>query len=262
MTYTFLFRFHYANAPRGLALGKATVRVALVMSLLALMTAVRVEAQAEQSTPQVATFRVLAPIGQTQEFYYNDGDKDVRVVAGTALSRDFEAPPNGSIDFFRLVENADAPPLRVKEATINLPGLGPYLIIVANRNRASDNHQRKLEFAVIDDSLDAHPINTARVLNLSSRQIAAKIQQDQALIEPGKNHLFAYQAKGNKTRMQVAVYDAEDSEWKLMISGSQVMLDQARSTIVIVNELPTRETPNPEGLALYNLVDASVLQQP
>lgn len=113
----------------------------------------------------------------------------------------------------RVETSPEGVPVRVPVAEIALPeGVRRALIILAP---AASGEPLPLVGRVWDDSLEAHPAESVRVLNYSTRALALGLGDNTGTVAPGAQHLLAYQAGGTRhTPFYLAVQT--EGEWTLI----------------------------------------------
>jgi hypothetical protein len=184
-------------------------------------------------------------------FYDDRQGKPVPVMAGSSgFSAPYTAPADGRVRLYR-VTPAASPNIPEEHVTLSETPMfgGPFLIFMA----AAPATPSKPQVMVVDDSWETHPARTMKVYNFSHRVTMVKVGDTSGEISPGKSHLFPY-PDGTQLWFQAAT--REESGWKLRISGPQLTLPEARSTAVLVDQLPSDENrPATDELLIRNFID-------
>jgi hypothetical protein len=222
------------------------------LGLLALATIILAARAPAQTSPKApATFRTLSLGTTVSGVFYDRQSKPVPVMAGSSgFSAPYTAPSDGHVRLYRVTPAAspDVPAERVTLSETPMFG-GPFLIFMA----ADPATPSMPHVMVVDDSWDAHPVRTMKVYNFSRRVTLVKVGDTSGEIAPGKSHLFPY-PDGTQLWFQAAT--REESGWKLRISGPQLIMPEARSTAVLVDQLPSDEfRPQTDELLIRNFID-------
>lgn len=205
------------------------------------------------------TFRTLAVRRASPKLFYNDGEKEVRLHAGdTALSNAYTAPPSGKIEIYCYVPAKDhkLPPVKVTLAEAQLSNTSDNILLILTNSNSDEANKGapSIETRMVDASLEAHPLNTARVFNFSKRDAAAKIEDEFAQINSGKDHLFKF-PEDNKMWVKIAAYEGSDEGWIMRNGGPKAVFPNTRSIIVLSDAYPSREDPEGKRITLRNIVD-------
>lgn len=206
-----------------------------------------------QSEAPRATFRTFAIGENVADIFYELSGKPVPVTAATAgLSTPYDVPAGGRIVFYRL-QPADTPegkPQRVTVADVNLNGVGPFLVFMADKPGTPG----KILVQVVDDSWQTHPVETIRLFNFSRREVAARIVIKEVVVEltPGQDRVLPYPVIG-QFWMQAAT--KESTGWVMRVSAPQVAPPKARITAIIFDELPSPDRPVTRELYLFKFIE-------
>lgn len=208
------------------------------------------EARAETASAKPANFRTLALGTTVSGVCFDRNGRQVLVTAGsTGFSAPYAAPSDGKIAFYRMLpaETPGAPARRAGLADIRLDGEGPFLIFML----APADKPAEARMLTVDDSWTAHPSRTLKIHNFSRRAALVKVGEESAELAPSRSGLFAYPQ--GTLWLQVATKETEG--WVLRLSGPQMTLPRSRSTIVLVDQLPSEDRPVANDLLVRNLID-------
>lgn len=205
-----------------------------------------------QSAPKPpVTFRILglgAPV--TDLFYYN-GRQAVSVTAGSSgFSAPYPVPNDGRVEFFRVLppEPPEEKPRRVTVTDLQLGEGGPFLVIMLT-DPATPTQTRGV---VVDDSWEKHPSGTMQLFSFSRRLLAVKVGDEMVELAAGQSRLFSYHG-ANRLSLQAAT--REGADWVLRIRSPKSILPDSRSTVVLIDQEPSPERPNPDGLRTLDFID-------
>ncbi|MDF3058957.1 MAG: hypothetical protein K0R17_3172 [Rariglobus sp.] len=207
----------------------------------------------QDEAPKPLLFRAVA-IGNTVPLtgllYEHNGKPLMVSPSDASLSAPFERPGVGPVKFFREIApvSPETKPTRVPVLTADLNG-APLSLLVWNANGA-DN---KVSCSVINDSWEAFPVQTVRVLNFSRRKVVTQIENAVAEIQPSGIHLFPYST--NKLRISCKVASMENQGWKLQFSNSQSIIQGRRVNIIISDCEPSPMDPEPDGINVIKMID-------
>lgn len=153
-----------------------------------------------------------------------------------------------SLTFYRQVPPVppETQPSRLPLTTVGL-GATPLSLVVlkATKNQVSST--------ALDDSWAAFPSGTVRVVSFSKRRIAAEVERTPAEIAPNSFHLFRFSTEKPRIRIKVASQDGET--WQMRFNNSQAVLPGCRVNVVLYDQEPTPEDPNPSHLVVIKMVD-------
>ncbi|HSI10178.1 MAG TPA: hypothetical protein VK985_16455 [Rariglobus sp.] len=228
-----------------------------VFSLL-LLTAIGARAQTPPAPePPPPQFRVVTMSG-VETFLFDVEKKQELLTPGIgSFSRLYPSPKNREIVFYTMIANPDPklPPAKVAVAKAQLPPQkpGPFLILL-NKNPAGA--ELKFSTLVIDNSLDAYPINTYRVFNFSKRRLAANVAGIKMVLATGQNENAPYPSS-RKAWIQIAA-DEKDAGWLLVSSSPQPVGANSRTSIFLVDIDPSERDPNPKGIVARRIRETIV----
>lgn len=225
----------------------AHLRRYLILSGLPLALAL-----AQAAPPPPLQFRVLAignPVPFERTYYDLDGQATPIHASDVLLSPLYERKPeNRSLLLYK--QTPAIPPAkqpgRQPVTDVNLGAKSPTLVILkAGADRVSST--------AIDDSWEAFPPGSVRVLSFSKRRIAAQIDGDSAEIDPFSYHIFKYPPGRSRIRVKVASQD--QGRWELRYNNSQAVLPDCRVNVVLYDFDPSPGDPNPLDLGILKVVD-------
>lgn len=130
-------------------------------------------------------------------------------------------------------------PRTIEGVTTNVPmaevilpeGATSALVVLAP---AAAGGEFPLQGMAMDQSLDAHPLDTLRVVNFSLQTLAVRAGEESRLIKPGEEGRFAFPASGQPhLPVEIAVQTAEG--WK-MVQRSLQPMPQGRRVLGVVRE--------------------------
>jgi hypothetical protein len=213
-------------------------------------------AQPAPVEPLPVKFRTLA-IGNTVPLAglrYDYNRKPISILVGdTEPSSPYNASPSGLITFYR--ESPPVPPetkpRRIPVAEAQLGNDPMYWIVLVARIQSGVTTVTPL---VINESWDAHPHETVRVLNFSKRKVAVKLGETAVEMAPSESHIFPYPSGDSEiVTLQTATNDA--GQWVLRMNSPQGIIHGTRASIVISDVEPSQWDPHPEGINVINMID-------
>lgn len=200
--------------------------------ILGLLLAVSSVARADEAG--ALSVRLMSWSGALNDLWLKDGGGYVSAMAGEfTLGRPLALHTRTStVRVFR-DEEVDGAVRKLPLAQVTLPsGADDVLVVLAPASEGSD---LPLQGRAFDQSLEAHPLDTLRVLNLSSRVIGLKIGGETASVAPGAERLFPFSKSG---QANLAVYLAvaeSEGEWKL-VQSSLLATPRGRRVLGIVRD--------------------------
>jgi hypothetical protein len=173
--------------------------------LLGLIPALKVKAQLPD-TPVI--FRVIAIGASIGPLLYEQAPGQIMAVSAghNELSSSYVCPPDGELSFFSEIPatKPNEHPRRVPIAKVQLSKKGgPFLVVLSPPSGPYD--LLKTEVQVIDDSWDAHPLQTARVLNYSKRRAAVQVASTTAEVASAGTHVFPYPSGKGYVILKIAL---------------------------------------------------------
>jgi hypothetical protein len=202
--------------------------------------------------PRPVTFRMLSLGAPVSNVFYDYQGKPIRLSAGsTSLSSPRRAEAGQEVELYREIPPVapSTTPTKEKLNTFQLGNGGPYLVFM--QVNPADNFD--IRSHVVEDSWQEHPLGTIRIFNFSKRKTMAKIGDKIVELNPGQTALFDYAEGKHQTWLQAAVW--EDGEWTLRTSNPQVTLPSTRSSIVLLDQPPSRDRPNTRELMVRNFFE-------
>lgn len=221
-------------------------------------------AQNSPAQPQTATsqFRTagLGNIAPFTGLLYDSGKKPVSV--GTRyvnLSEPYERQDTGPLVLHR--EVAPVPPetkptkLPVVTAPLGKDSLYLMILIGAHPDPTTPTATTSsITTCIVDDSWEAHPVDTVRIFNFSRRRVAVQIEDVATELSHTESRVFPYPKNKGMIRLKVATL--ESTGWKLRSTTPQGIIPGTRSNIFIEDFKPEIEDPNPEDINVFNVVDS------
>lgn len=196
-------------------------------------------------------FRVISLAKLATLFYdYNDELKVVNAGLGS-FSPLYPAPVDRNLLFYREEPNPDPtkPPIKVTIAEAKLPASeGPFLLLLKNSASASE---LEFDLIVVDHSLNAHPVNHYRVFNFSKRRMAIRLAEQDMLLDSGKSGTVLY-PNNSKAWLKVAA-ENEKEGWLVVTSSSHAVGTDSRTTVFLVDILPSERDPDPLGIVVRKM---------
>ncbi len=210
--------------------------------------------QGASSKSQPVTFRMLALGAPVSNVFYDYHDKPIRISAGsTSLSSPRRADAGQEVELYRVIPAVEPNTAPTKEtlSTFKLGNGGPYLVFM----QVNPADKFDIRSHVVEDSWQEHPLGTIRIFNFSRRKTMAKVGDKIVELNPGQTALFDYAEGKHQTWLQAAVW--EDGEWTLRTSNPQVTLPNTRSSIVLLDQPPSRDRPNTRELMVRNFFESA-----
>jgi hypothetical protein len=214
-------------------------------------------------------------LGYIPDMLYDIKGKPQKVTASEDnYSSPYLCPPDGVIQFYRL-----KPAATPKEAPVKVPVVqariekkeGQFIILLVADPRgpapkyvppAGDPDDPNyipppptidhLLAVTLDDSPEAHPVATVRVVNLSRRAAALKLGSSLFQIAPLQNQLVPY--PGNK-RVWMHVATLGEQGWQRVIGGPQSFAPSTRIVLFLNDVRPGKDDLNPIGLSLKKIIE-------
>lgn len=200
--------------------------------LLSLILAVSCAARAGESGAM--SVRLMSWAGDLPDIWLRDGGDYVPARAGEfILGRPLMLRARtGEIRVFRDVE-LDGATRKQPLASVPMPaGANDVLVLLAP---SAEGGELPLEGKAFDQSLEAHPLDTLRVLNLSSHTLGLKVGDDTVSVASGAERLFSFQAAGQANlAVYLAVAEGE-AGWKL-VQSSLLATPRGRRVLGIVRD--------------------------
>lgn len=209
-------------------------------------------------TPKAALFLTLALGSEVSSVFYEHKGKTIPLQASLAtISRIYETDVSRQVSIFRLLPSKDPllPPERQVLAKLSLPPDSPHLLLFTGNADPT-----KISVKAIEDSWEIHPENTFRLINDSRRTVAIRLGDEEGVLRPGENSVFKAAGKGYDFDFKAATL--ENGGWVLRIQSPQSIVPRTRATIVIYDQLPSRENPAPEDLVVASFIDAQRITKP
>lgn len=212
-----------------------------------------------QDAPRPATFRLFS-LGSVEPMYYRLDQRNERRVSlsTSAYSRPHRLPDDGVLAFYRHGVSSDPlkPAPRIPVATLNagqaVPGRSLLIILVPGGAPGlpapllPDGTRAEFAAMILDDSAQAHPANSLRVLNLSSHPGAVKLAEGGAAqLSPLENKVIPYPS-GDRAMLQVAAFT--NNMWAPVASTLQMLAPDTRLTIFLCDTPPSPDNPSPSSV--------------
>jgi hypothetical protein len=230
-------------------------RLGLIISLLAFGVS---HGLCQNPEPQPLMFRVVA-VGNTvplTDLLYEHQGKSFKIYpSDVSLSAPFQRPASSPLELYREVAPIppETKPKRVSLFKANLDKEPLSLLVLSAANN-------QVSCTVLDDSWEAFPVQTVRVLNFSRRKVVTQIEGTVAEIPPSGIHLFPYST--TKLRISCKVASKEEDGWKLQFSNSQSIVQGRRVNIMISDCEPHPLDPTPDGINVLKMIDPLLPPKP
>ena len=191
-----------------------------------------------------------------------------------AYSEPYVCPPGGLVNFYRVTPGATHtdPPVKTSVAQVRIEKTdGKFLVLLVPNPKSQSSvyvppagHPDDPNYIIrptvmdnmvallLDDSIEAHPANSVRVINLSRRPAALKIGQSMSQVAPAQNMVIPYPAD-TRVWLHVAIFG--DQGWQRVIGGPQNFTPDTRIAIFLNDIPPSKNDPNPIGLALKKIIE-------
>ncbi len=203
--------------------------------------------------PAPILFTTLSLDGTLDGLHYDLGPRTVRLSANASyLSSPYQAPDDGRLRIYRHASATPGgkAPDKITVATIELPGPGPYLLLLRPGDAGT------LNVRLVDNSWRENPPLSSRVINASARQTAVLVGTGMAEIAPGQLHTFSGpSAYTDVIDFKVATY--ENDAWTIRVLTPQALYPGTRNIFIIKDQSPSRERPDPKDLDVFKIVDTS-----
>ncbi len=85
----------------------------------------------------------------------------------------------------------------------------------------------------LDNSLDRIPVDSLRLINMTSQLLAYDISGEFGKLQPGENTIYRYDQGGDYARIKLA-YQSDDISWRLGISRYQQLITGRRTTYLLL----------------------------
>ncbi|HSI07297.1 MAG: hypothetical protein ACAH89_01875 [Rariglobus sp.] len=225
---------------------------------LVFLPAGRAQAPVSPTEPPPVFFRTLAignPVPLKGLLYEFQRKSVPLMVSDTDASMLYQCPPQGTVSIYR--EEPPIPPetkrRRIPVAEVRLGKDSSYWIALSATTLRGVT---TITPFVINDSWDAHPLETVRVMNFSRRNIAVKVDDLAVELSPVETHTFPYPGAGTEiVRFQVATKD--EGAWTARVNSPQGIIHKTRATIAITDIEPSQYDPTPDGINIINMIDAT-----
>ncbi|WP_309386191.1 hypothetical protein [Cerasicoccus frondis] len=184
----------------------------------------------------------------TPQFYYDyEGETKKLFVSAGSFSQLYEAPLDGRIQFYvEEISDDGLPPVKKPVAQMNLPsGEGPFLVVLRTEFRDGKPYYRS---AVIDASIEQHPVGAFRVFNFSARDMAIQLSGQSLLLKALDSTVVDYPEE-RKAWLKVAVAD-DDEGWIKVVSSPRSVSSRTRTTFFLTDIPPSEGDPNPKGVSV------------
>jgi hypothetical protein len=174
------------------------------------------------------------------------------------LSEPYERQDAGPVVLYREVAPVppETKPTKVPVVTAELGKAPLYLMVLIGSHpdpTATTTTTPSLTTCIVDDSWEAHPVDTVRVFNFSRRRVAVQIEDFTTELSTTESTVFPYPKNKGIIRLKVATL--ESAGWKLRSTTPQGIISGTRSNIFVEDFKPEIEDPNPEDINVFNLVD-------
>lgn len=204
-----------------------------------------------------ARFRTIA-LGQPLPdlFYEIRGKSTPLSLGGGALSRWQDAPPGGTLSFYREEPASEPgkPPVRVTVAAVRFGSGSSHLVVLLSLiNPAQPDAPPEVSALAIDDSFSQHPLGTVRAFNFSRRGAALKLDTAVAELQPGESKVVRYPADQSTLWFKVAL--REEAGWVLRGGSAIALIPGTRSLLVISDSQPASDDPRPTSVDVRNIID-------
>lgn len=231
-----------------------------LITIITLLTGFAAEGvRAQEPLDKPVTFRTLA-IGNTIGPFFCDlsPGKPSAISAGhSELSQSYARPKDGVLEFYSEgpPDKPGGKPRRIPLNKVNLGKGGPYLVLLFQSSEPTAPGGATTNVQAFDDSWDAHPLGTVRVLNFSKKPAAIQIGSTTAEVAVSGMHIFSYPSGKGYLSLKVAMM--EDGNWSMRWNSAQGIVPGVRPTFVITDMAPTPEDPNPVAIDITSIFDVS-----
>jgi len=230
--------------------------ISLIIGLI-LTTSSRAESASGATEPPKQIFRTLG-VGDIMPFTglrYENKKKSIPVnTPYVDISQPYEKSDASALVLYR--ETPPVPPetkpTKTPVVTAQLGKDSIYFIILYTTPQIG-KPGTGTTVQVIDDSWEAHPLNTVRVLNYSRRRVAIQIDEKMAELSSTEFQVIQYPKNKGIIRCKVATWESDG--WHLRSTTPQSIFEGTRSNIVIEDFHPDIDAPNPDGINVFNIVD-------
>ncbi len=222
-----------------------------ILALLLLACISRIHGQGEQPVK----FRLVSMHDIPQFYYDYEGEPQKLFVSAGSFSQLYEAPLDRRIRFYVETTPTDSSaPVKVPVAQMNLPsGDGPFLVVLRTEFRNGEPYYRN---AIIDASIDSHPVGAFRIFNFSKRDMAVQLSGENLLLKSGESKVVSYPEE-RKAWLKVAVAD-DDEGWIKVVSSPRSVSSRTRTTFFLTDIPPSEGDPNPKGVSIREFRERTV----
>lgn len=229
-----------------------------MLLLTGLLAAVAQTPPATEPPPAVFQLFCVTPVA---DMLYDLKGKPATVSVGqNSYSPTYATPAGGVISFYRLRPAAtpDMPPVREVVTTVTVDDRrGAVTLVVFYPDGPPQTYdeiapQGPLKALILENSPQAYPPGTARIVTFSSRPVVIKIGTTIVQLTALKPSLVRY-PEGDRTWLQVAT--TGDEGWKRVIGTPQMLDPNTRLSLFMSDIPPSRNDPNPIGLSLKKIVE-------
>ncbi len=224
---------------------------------MALSIALSATTTAKDIGEEVASFRTLAIGKSLSGVYYDFEGNTSRISAGSSnFSREYKSNVGQKVSLYRQLPPAKSglPPIKHELVEFVLDKPIPYIVLFQVNPKDTNDVRVK----VVEDSWDDHPVGTMRLFNYSPRLVMVKIGSETAQLATAESKLFPY-SDNLQVWIQAIVLDGD--EWSLRLSTPQVIMPNTRSTLILVDQLPTIGRPESEELLVRNFVEPAPVSE-
>lgn len=205
--------------------------------------------------PCFRTFGVGGGAPTAKLFFENKGKAIPLVIDTQGLSPAYAIPASGVVSLFREEPPAvpGEPRRRVQVAEARLGKPAPMLLALVATPDGQGSH--RVSVIVADDSLESHPMESARVFNFSRRRLALQTPDGHVELSAGESHVVPYPAQGRVIDLRIAILEA--GEWLLCSTSPQGIIAGTRMIVVVSDDDPTPGNPSPVEPVLSTLYDTA-----
>lgn len=230
----------------------------LIMGLLAVACGY---SQSPLTQIPVSQFRT-AGLGNISPFtglLYDSNRKPLTIVTKYVnFSELYERQDVGPVVLYREVTPVppETKPTKVPVVTAPLGKSPLYLMVLIGSHpdpKAASATAPTITTCIVDDSWEAHPVNTVRIFNFSHRRVAIQIEDVMTELSNTESNVFPYPKNKGIIRLKVATL--ESTGWKLRSTTPQGIIADTRSNIFIEDFKPEIEDPNQDDINVFNVVD-------
>ncbi|MDP4624446.1 MAG: hypothetical protein NWT08_04820 [Akkermansiaceae bacterium] len=185
------------------------------------------------------TMKVIGFGGELDSVFYESKGKKIELYASTgSLSSPLLLPSGGVLKLYHETQipvkgSPDQTVPQYRECgSVEFPSGSKMIVLLVV---PPDLKEANIRGRAFKDSYTSHPTLTARVFNMSPKQIGVRAGDSSVSLQPGEEGMMAWRPKPyNSVAFEVAVRNKENTGWNVISSGEELTAVGLRTFIFFV----------------------------